>query len=55
MIVYFTSIFIIFVTWNLFEKDAPRRHLSDGLKILKKLLNGAKLWPNDWLFKKGNS
>ena len=54
-IVYFTSFFIIFVTRNLFEKDAPRYYLSDGQQIFKNLLNGAKLWPNYWFFKKGNS
>ena len=43
---YFTSLFIIFVTRNLFEKDAPRYYLSDGQTIFKNLLNGAKLWPN---------
>ena len=54
-IVYFTPFFIIFVTRNLFEKDAPRYYLSDGQQIFKNLLNGAKLWPNYWFFKKGNS
>ena len=54
-IVYFTSFYIIFVTRNLFEKDAPRCDLSDCQNIFKNLLNGAKLWPNYWFFKKGNS
>ncbi len=42
-IVDFTSLFIISVTRNLFEKDAPRYYLSDGQKVFKNLLNGAKL------------
>ena len=53
VIAYFTSLFVIVVTRNLFGKDAPRHYLSDGQQMFKNLLNGAKVMTKLLFFFKG--